>query len=567
MKHLLIFLLLSTIAIRFLWLDRFPVGVTNDELEYLLSAKSYALVGHDISGTKFPQALFGSGTEGSISIIPPVITSIYFKFLPLNQLTARVLYTFVGLFSALAFYFIALFFFQKRNLATLAVVLFLINPWSFYLSRFTTDVSFALLFYLAGTASVFWLSGRKLVFSFTFFVLGFLSYHGAKPLFLPLILIAISARYYFKSFPKRQLIIFGLVSAVFFFGYYLLSSQKVGSTYSSRVSEVFFLSDQILSERVNIERKISLENPLTSLFSNKLTAGMGIFTEKYLTAFSPEVLYLRGDTRAAYRFENHGLFYVIDLFFLVLGALFLFKQEKGVFLCLVSILLIAPLSTAINRVETSVIHRSFLMLPAMVLFSVYGVYQTYILGKKVLSGKIVIVGLSAIYIFSFINFLSFYFFRFPVTHQETYLLSEKILAKYLSLEKDTFTVITEKPRATYLRLLFYLLPDQQENTLRNIKVDLSTTNYRLDNVSFTNICLFDKVTPLAVQRNIANCFEKNSADFSILDQKDAGQIFKIIKSDVCKDKTKDTWRRQHLLSDYDLTNMSDDQFCLRWIAK
>ncbi len=53
-RTLVILLFGFAVLIHFLWLDKFPVGMTNDELEYIVSSKSYALTGKDISGVGFP---------------------------------------------------------------------------------------------------------------------------------------------------------------------------------------------------------------------------------------------------------------------------------------------------------------------------------------------------------------------------------------------------------------------------------------------------------------------------------------------------------------------------------
>src|SRR3990172_7963576 len=68
-------LLLGTVT-RFLWLDRFPVGISHDEAEVLLSAKTYWLFGTDISSTSFPKSIFTNLTSGGLSGLPSFLLTI-----------------------------------------------------------------------------------------------------------------------------------------------------------------------------------------------------------------------------------------------------------------------------------------------------------------------------------------------------------------------------------------------------------------------------------------------------------------------------------------------------------
>ena len=84
-----------------------PSGVTNDELEYLLSSKSYALSGQDISGYAFPESLFNTKTEGRTSFVPVFVLSLLYRALPLDSVVVNWLYTGLILGSGILVYMVA----------------------------------------------------------------------------------------------------------------------------------------------------------------------------------------------------------------------------------------------------------------------------------------------------------------------------------------------------------------------------------------------------------------------------------------------------------------------------
>ena len=133
---------------RFLYLDRFPVGMTHDELEYILSAKTYFSSGVDLSNTPFPKSIFQTKTEGVISFLPAIFLSPYYGLVPLNQFTARLPYVIISLLTAITLYLITKKLFNNKYVALVTLLVYLINPWSFYLSRIASDTAFSLLFYL-----------------------------------------------------------------------------------------------------------------------------------------------------------------------------------------------------------------------------------------------------------------------------------------------------------------------------------------------------------------------------------------------------------------------------------
>ena len=372
-KYIFFVVLALSIAAHFLYLDRLPVGLSHDEVEYILSSRQYWHTGTDLSNVAFPLSIIKTQTEGIISFLPALLLAPYFGLVKLNLFTVHLPYILISLLSAFVLYCLARRLFKDSPLALITPVVYLINPWSFYLSRTATDTAFALLFCLLGL--YFTLSEKRKYFylSLFFYVAMFFSYHGAKVIFLPLVIISLI--YFYFSHIKKNILKFSfyfILSFAILISFYVLASTP-GSILNSRTKDILLPNNSEIIKTVNNDRLLTIANPFTPIFSNKISVYISVISQKYLTAFSPDILFISGDQRATYRFGRFGLFYLFDLIFLCLGVCLFIKRhpKQGIFL--VSLIIIAPLATAVSTVETSVINRSFLLLPIFVLFISYGI--------------------------------------------------------------------------------------------------------------------------------------------------------------------------------------------------
>ena len=112
------------ITIRFFYLDRFPVGVSHDEVEYILSSKTYSLSGVDLSNTSFPKSIFQTKTDGIISFLPPILLAPYFGLISLNQFTARLPYVVINIVTAISIYFLVKKLFKNKLFFNISNCLF-----------------------------------------------------------------------------------------------------------------------------------------------------------------------------------------------------------------------------------------------------------------------------------------------------------------------------------------------------------------------------------------------------------------------------------------------------------
>ena len=521
-----------------------------------------------MSNTSFPKSIFQTKTDGIISFLPPILLAPYFGLISLNQFTARLPYVVINIVTAISIYFLVKKLFKNKLFSLISVIVFLANPWSFYLSRTASDTAFALLFYVLGILFILESSKEKLFLSFLFFILGFFSYHGAKLILIPLVLVCLYYRCFLTKvkLSLKTAFIF-IMSIIFVFGVYFFGNRFYPESINqSRSQDILFLNQKLIIPIVDTDRKASLENPFKEIFINKITVSSKIFFQKYLTAFSPEILFFYGDNRATYRFGQHGLFFIVDFIFILIGLINLYKKypDKAKFLILV--VLVSPLTTAISTVETSVINRSFLLLPGLIIFSGFGVFTVY----KFLSSKIHYIFsflvLFCVLLFSFINFIVFYFFQFPVGGQENNFFSQHIIANYINRNQNNkIVVIDPENRALFLETVFYSSKNQNE-ILKNF---VDNQNYEINNTTFISECPenFDSQAVYVIKKSLSDCITKKENMKSISEEKFGGPLYFIVNDKICSSFPSQPWLRFHLSKDYLLENLDDSTFCNTWIKQ
>jgi 4-amino-4-deoxy-L-arabinose transferase-like glycosyltransferase len=568
---LLLFLAITHV----IYLSVFPPGLSHDEIEYSLSAKTFSMRGVDLSGYGLPLAFFKTETEGNISILPVMLLSPFHLFLPLSQVTARLPYVLLNFATAVVLFYLVIQLFQNRKIAAIAAILFLINPWSFYLSHYSTESPFALFFYLAAILAFLRFRGRMLLIPLLLLICGFFSYHGAKLLFIPLVFVIVLYLLYQKSHKKQPFTKThaGLVLAIgigVFAAFYLIGSAIPESIITRRSEELLLLNPEKITKLVNDQRQATINSPLLPYFVNKYSITTTYLLEKYFGAFSPTVLFFHGDTRLIYQFFHHGLFYPIDFIFILLGIAVLSRVNKNASLFLGGLALIAPIPSMLNDVETSYVHRSFLLLPVLIIFAAGGLYAIYSWLSEKIRTIPAIALLSLCMLLFYSSFLVFYFYRYPVAHGEFYGINDRLLAKFVQdTRNDNMPIHTAvvEPRHAYLSWLYYTNDTQLLRAHLDHVKDFNAGRYKLPLFTATRDCplINDKKTSYIIE-NTLTCFQTFIPTYTINNPKDAGTMYKIYNSKICQGANMVSWKRFHTSDDYNIESMPPQVFCSHWIA-
>lgn len=408
----IISVLILSLFIRLILIDRIPIGINNDELHFIFKAKSFFYGSHL------------TFDEISSTIFAPII-----GILPQNLFTAKLPYVFTSVLSIFLIYLIVNKITKNKKIAFLVSLVACLNPWSIYTGRTAFDAPIAIFFFLL-TLYLMMSSKRLFVlFSTISGYLAFNSYIGTKVIYCPFILISsyYSWKFINKKFGKYYLItaIFSIIiTASFIFSLYDPSS--VGH----RLSELWTPNSPKITSIVNNERRESLR-PALSLFTNKYTIYFRETFKKYLNNFSPNVLFLSGDSTFTGSLWIHGYFYYIDILLIILGTVFLFKNYRHFLFFISSLIFLSPIPEAIrsDSIPAYVFHSSF-QYPFLFILIGSGIFYIY----KLLPNKIYKYLFIFIYLLSFINFLNVYLLKSPMFQPESFVFSRRVISKYISLE-------------------------------------------------------------------------------------------------------------------------------------
>jgi len=575
----LIFLLLIitfTLVSRVIFLDQFPIGITHDELNYIISAKSLFWDKSFAPGTA-PAILPTKMSNYTVTVaeVPTFILSATTSFFPLSLFTGRIVGAIFSIITAILLYLLTKRITNNDKTALISSLLFAINPWGFLMGRSIFEVNFYVVFFLLGLLILIKQQDWKIFYSLPFFLLGFLSYIGGQISFL--IFICISLFYHYLSTPnsRSKKIVYAtyttIIFLIFFSYLYLVFHNQ---TFIARGREISTPFNQEIARTVDSERKLSLEK-YKDIFINKGTIYLSNFEQKYLTAFSTNNLFTKGETRAAFSFQKHGTFYAIDAFFMLIGACYLFSLNKKKFALIIGIIGTAPITSALSTVELSYSQRAGLMFPFMIMLSSIGIYYlTTALSSQKL--KILLsISVTIIYALSFINLMHLYFSRFPLYASDGWFFQDRVLSQYLALAQKNqadkeIVVITDEPKIIFEEFLFFNNIYNGEN-IHQINQLLDKKNYSYGKIIFMENCPdginTNTIYISSYQINCPALKDKNQHPARIADIKENQDLYLIFNDNLCKNQPLNEYFIPTQTEDFQVEKMNENNFCQMWITK
>ncbi len=558
--------LFFSFIVRFIFLDIIPNSIGGDELNYVLTAKSAALTGKDLTQTWNLLFLFFFN-------YPPGQNQaelLYFLQIPFvgfvnsSLFSTRIVNLFFGIGLVFMIYLIAKEIFDKKT-ALIAGLVASFNPWLIYIGRTAYEGTAAIFFYCLAFYILLIAKNKKILFSIPVLFIAFYSYIGTKIIFLPVVVVTLIYLYFFvnkKKFGKYYLIVFGFCFAlVSFFAFTVLTSSN------SRVSELISLNAPQIASEVNYQRQNSITMPFTEIFENKYTQMLRIMITKLFKVFSFDYLFISGDY--FFSITRNGLFYVLDLFFIILGFLFLFSKKRKLFIFLSILILITVIPQILHsaNIDNFTYHLN-LMFPFMILIIAYGI-STFFEGLK---GKLLYFAgfiTAVIYLFLISYFLNTYFFQHPLMGNFDFRL--RILSKYISIyHNEKINVHSTNGKDYFTKYLFYsdkLIKKNKDEISKNIL----SNKPGLSNVSFKN-CNSD-LDPSKYKEQIfifdANCSNIGHIEstVNITQLFDGGVNFVIFNDQICQKYYLKRYPRITSIEQFNIEKMDSKTFCETYITK
>ena len=573
-KYKLIFLFLIALGIRVYKLNVFPIGITHDELNYIMSAKSLFLTGGFIPQTApaiFPTDMTTFNVV--IAEIPAILIAPFIGILEFSLFSSRFIGAVFSSLTVVVLYFLVREITKNRIMALFSALVLTINPWGILMGRTIFEANFYILFFLLGLLVLLRSSGWKIFYSFPLYLLGFLSYTGGQVVFYLFIVITLIYKHFYnKGKIITPLVIYAIIISLVFGGYLYLSLRN--QSMLSRGSELFLPSSDTISQKVNEERTISVPSEYNHLFINKATVYLRGFIEKYIDAFSPTTLFLNGEYRAAFSYQKHGTFYLTDFIFIIIGICFLFQRYRKAWIFFIAIVAIAPLTAGFSIVEHSYSQRAGLIYPVFVIFTAAGISFIYSGIVNIRLQKIFISIIAVIYVAFLINLFHLYLFRFPVYASDGWFYHDRLLSRYvqLTLEKHPeieIAVYSSEPKITFEEYLYFTNGYRRE-TAKLINGNLENGLYAYGKVSFSSICPDgneDKEGVVEIYDPLLGCDINKNEMLRITRYYDVLEMY-LIKNDLICEKVKlNNYVYPEAYRDFDVNHQFDDVFCRNWITK
>ncbi len=413
----LFLVLLLAIILRFWKLGIVPPGLFGDEVDTGYQAYSILQTGQDYFGNLLP-IHFQSYGDWRVPLYI-YLDALAVGLFGLNEVGVRLPAAIIGILAVFASFFLGKKLTGDEKTGLMTAFLVAISPWHLHFSRGAFEAIFlTLLFPLAVIFFLKALSSKKnFHFIISAFLFGLTPYtYNTPKLLLPLIILAMLVLF------KRELLLQSKKAVIFLAVLGLALLPVIMDTFRgpgiARFNSLSIFNNESIPERVRLAREASsLPASAQRLFYNKVGFWTQDFLDNYLSSFSTQFFFVRGDPSPRQSVSGRGELYLFELPFLLLGfAVFFFqalkKRNKLAQLTLVFIFL-TPIPAALTLGGGEHAIRLLSMIPWLHLLIACGlVYCSQNLIKKKWQ-KIFWPSLFLVAFFSLFLFLLNYFDLYP----------------------------------------------------------------------------------------------------------------------------------------------------------
>jgi len=572
----LIIILFLSLFLRIIFLNHFPIGMTHDELNYIIAAKSLFWTRNFAPGTA-PAVLPTQMSQFTVTIaeVPAFLLALLIGPLETSLFTSRFMGALLSTSIILAVYFLVKKLTGKKLYALICSLLLTINPWSFLTGRTVFEVNFFVAFWLWGFLILLHNKGWKIFYALPLYVLGFFSYTGGQISFYLFAVTTLIYHYFDTTSPKKFIksyILFFCLTTLILTGYIMIALHN--QSFVARGGEILTPSSLEITQTVNQERQVAIQVPFNRLFVNKYTVYLRNFLDRYLNAFSVNNLFVNGEFRAAFSYQQHGTFYLLDLLFIILGLSFLFVINKKVWLLILAIIAVSPVTSGLSTVEYSYSQRAGLMFPFLAMLSGLGVSYITTLSKSRYVKNFLLAGIGITYTLLFINLLHLYFYRFPIYASDGWFFQDRTLSRYIQLTNEQYpntriVITTSEPKIIFQEYLFFAHIYNGKRVME-INSKMNNQDYSYGNVSFISSCLNkldENVVWISDSSGICKNLPKTKDTLRITRLIDVHEQYLIKQDLICHDQPLGRYVLPSVFQNTELERQTTDKFCQYWVTR
>ncbi len=480
-KIILILILFSALFLRAYKINSFP-AINSDEAAIGYNAYSLLQTGKDEHGVSWPLHFesFGEYKLGaSIYLAMPFV-----KILGLNLLAIRLPNLILSILTILFLYKLVLLISKSNSLALLSSMVLTLSPWHIHFSRGAWESSIALSFIIIGIYFFYKSIEEKFNKNFSLFIIFFSSsiytYNSAL-IISPLLALTLFIIYF--SFIKSNFskIILPLILGIIITIPIIFSFLNNGA--SARFNGIGITADKgPLLRSIELLNQHQPLNIIDRTINNRRVLYFISWIQKYTSHFDLNFLTISGDYVPRSKSPEIGQIYLIELPFLILGLIFLFKPilppHKLIYnrrfkLFILAFLLITPLASSLTFQAPSALRSLSMVIPLSILISI-GIFSFFNFLIKNKFKKIILIILILFYSYNIAYFFDSYFFHYEKIYPTAWQYGFNKLVPYLEKEKNKYenVFVTNKYDQPYILFLFYSkYPPQLTQKLKWTKAD------------------------------------------------------------------------------------------------
>lgn len=542
-------------------------GISIDEVDYQLTAKSFYLTGSDLKNktkTLDVLAFHYPTTDDTKAELPYLIQIPFVGPFPFSLPITRLPFVLMSIGTVIVLYFLGKTLINQST-GIAAGALGAINPFLVVLGRTNYEVTGAAFFYLLSLYATIRLKGWKILFTIPVWMCAFYVYIGTKVLFIPFLLWTLGLSYFYinhRRFTKQYLVVLGTLF-VFIAVYFAI----LHATPTNRLGELLTPNSKEIISQVNTIRHLSISSPLNSLIINKYTIYMRTIVNSFFLVFSSDFLLSYGDN--FFRLFDHGVMYFLDIIFLVASTVFFAKKNQRLGIFFLGFIIIATFPQIFHDDagnSTNYAHAS-LVFPFLVLLAGIGMSYVFSLFPK----KLLPIGSIAtilMYLLSVAFFTQAYFYQYALQGRDDFATRE--LSKYIAIATSQHkkVEVLSPVGATHFKKYLFYANALNASDIQDVKRAFITTNLTVGNVSFISCSqhpAFPKNT-IVIEDKI--CGTNDFMDHTTIALlADGGVAYKMYHDSICSHYDLKQYPSDLKLSDLAVENMNTQQFCQTFITR
>lgn len=456
----LILIVFLAFGLRFYHLSVNPPSLSWDEASIGYNAYSIDQTLKDEHGVFLPLQYFAAFGDYK----PPVsiyLTAISVKLFGFNTFGIRFPSAFLGVLTVILTYFLCEELrrhFKTRltsNFSFLTSFFLAISPWHTLLSRADFEANMVTFFVVLGAFLI--LKGLEkgwyLPLAAISFVLSLYTFNSAR-IFVPIFLFITAIFFRENLWKQKKWAIASLVLGVLLFA--PLVPHLLSPLGRLRFQEVNIFTDEGVVIKSN-QRNLVDENAWWAKVIHNRRIGYGLlFLSHYFDHFNIDYLFFNGDINPKFSDRTNGEFFLIEVLFLVIGTLYLWKKERKLSVFIFFWLLIGLIPASTAR-ETPHALRTEVSLPAWQMISAAGLYYLYEMTRGKWR-KILFILVSGLLSWEFFMYLHNYYVHYPIDYSQDWEYGYKLAAQEVAQIGGNYKTIwvSDKYGRPYIFMLTYL---------------------------------------------------------------------------------------------------------------